>query len=186
MVRVATRLALTVVGRSNYDRECQLTAGLLLGMGWRVGLVILRVRADGPGLDLLVEFFDQYRVHYGEAADPKRTAAWLAGQLRAGRLRALVAELDGGGAGFLTSAVIPASLRLGEFWVVRDLFVKPEARRAGAARALLDQIIEEARAAGALRVSLQTEPENAPALALYTAAGFRPVEGLTTLAVSVD
>jgi hypothetical protein len=30
-------------------------------------------------------------------------------------------------------------------------------------------------------VSLQTEPDNAPALALYTAAGFQPVNGLTLL-----
>ncbi|WP_436523718.1 GNAT family N-acetyltransferase [Actinoplanes sp. HUAS TT8] len=141
------------------------------------------MRAGDAGFGWLVGLFDEYRVHYGEESEPARTEAWLAGQLRAGRLRASVAELDGVGAGFLTSAVMPASLRLGEFWVVRDLFVRPGGRRGGVGRALLDQVVTEAREAGAVRVSLQTEPGNGPALGLYEAAGFRPVEGLTSLSL---
>ncbi|GAA2880783.1 hypothetical protein Acy02nite_20630 [Actinoplanes cyaneus] len=141
---------------------------------------------DGEAVfDRLVELFDEYRVHYGEEADPARTAAWLAAQLRTGRLRASVAERDGRGIGFLTSVVMPASLRLGEFWAVRDVFVRPDCRRSGAGRALVEQVLAEARAAGAVRVSLQTEPENTAALALYRSIGFRPVEGLTGLSLSL-
>ncbi|GIE86759.1 GNAT family N-acetyltransferase [Actinoplanes regularis] len=149
-----------------------------------MGLTITRVDADGPEFSALVDLFDEYRVHYGETSDPGRTAAWLADQLGSGQLRACTAALaDHPAVGFITSAVLPASLRLATFWLVRDLFVRPAHRGAGAARALLGHVTTEARAAGALRVSLQTELDNFPALALYSAAGFRPVDGLTSLSL---
>ncbi len=149
-----------------------------------MGSTITRVDAGGPEFGALVDLFDEYRVHYGETSDPGRTATWLSDQLESGRLRACTAALDGHGAvGFITSAVLPASLRLATFWLVRDLFVRPVHRGAGAARALLDHVITEARAAGALRLSLQTELDNVPALALYSAAGFRPVDGLNNLSL---
>ena len=121
--------------------------------------------------------FDEYRVHYGQPADVARTHAWLTDQVTAGHLRLADAADDG----FVTVAVLPASLTLGQAWLVRDLYVPPRARRRGVARALLNHVVEEARAAGAVRVSLQTESDNISALALYASAGFRPVPGLEML-----
>ncbi|MEV6299449.1 GNAT family N-acetyltransferase [Actinoplanes sp. NPDC051861] len=126
--------------------------------------------------------FDDYRVHYGEPAEPERTRVWLASQITGHRLR-LAATLPGG---LITYTVMPASLRLASFYAVRDLFVALDHRRSGIARALLDHVVAEAKAEGALRVSLQTEPDNAAALALYAAAGFRPVEGLTSLNLTLS
>jgi ribosomal protein S18 acetylase RimI-like enzyme len=125
--------------------------------------------------------FDDYRVHYGQPSDVARTHAWLTDQVTSGRLR-LAAAAD---QGFVTVAVMPASLTLGEAWMVRDLYVSPPARRRGVARALLAHVVDEARAAGARRVSLQTESDNASALALYASAGFRPVPGLEMLNLSL-
>ena len=76
---------------------------------------------------------------------------------------------------------MPASLMLGTAWVIRDLYVAPQYRRSGIARALLQHVVGHARAAGAYRVSLQTEAGNTPALRLYTAAGFQAVDGLQLL-----
>jgi ribosomal protein S18 acetylase RimI-like enzyme len=76
---------------------------------------------------------------------------------------------------------IPASLMLGTAWSIRDLYVAPQQRRCGIARALLQHVVGEASAAGASRVSVQTEADNAAALRLYTAAGFQPVSGLELL-----
>ncbi len=81
----------------------------------------------------------------------------------------------------ITTAVIPASLTLRTAWLIRDLFVDPNQRRSGAARALLLHVIETARAEGALRLSLQTEPDNAAALSLYGSLGFTQVDDLVTL-----
>lgn len=49
---------------------------------------------------------------------------------------------------------------------------RPEARRRGVARTLLQTLAEHACELGATRLYLQVENENAPALALYAAAGF--------------
>lgn len=53
-----------------------------------------------------------------------------------------------------------------------EIFVRPEARRTGLGRALLDAILRTARDAGAGAVHLGVYPDNHPALALYRAAGF--------------
>jgi ribosomal protein S18 acetylase RimI-like enzyme len=149
-------------------------------------MLIVTVRPEQDEFVAAAGVFDDYRVHYGQAADPERTRAWLSGQLASGRLEMAVAVRDGELAGMITSAVQPASLRLGVFVHVQDLFVKPEARRAGVAHALLDHVIAGAKAAGALRVSLRTEDDNRPALELYTAAGFEPVTGLTPLSLPIS
>ncbi|MBL7254083.1 GNAT family N-acetyltransferase [Paractinoplanes lichenicola] len=125
--------------------------------------------------------FDEYRVHYGFPSAPHDTQAWLTEQVTSGRF-AVAAALDSETVrGFVTTAVLPASLTLGTAWLVRDLFVPPRARRRGVARALLAHVVTAARTAGARRVSLQTETDNEPALTLYAAAGFHPVTGLDML-----
>jgi ribosomal protein S18 acetylase RimI-like enzyme len=96
----------------------------------------------------------------------------------------IVAAIQAGQAcGFITTTVMPASLMLGTAWSVRDLYVAPQRRRSGIARALLQHVVDDARAAGAYRVSLQTEAGNTSALRLYTEAGFQPVSGLEVLSL---
>jgi GNAT superfamily N-acetyltransferase len=141
------------------------------------------VRDLHPGDELLspvAALFDDYRVHYGFTREPSRTGAWLRDQLETGRL-ALAAT--SGVTGFITTVALPASLRLAEFRQVRDLYVAPPHRRAGVARALLTHAAGQARDAGAVRLSLQTEHDNGAALQLYRAMGFEPVEGLTLLSL---
>jgi ribosomal protein S18 acetylase RimI-like enzyme len=55
--------------------------------------------------------------------------------------------------------------------------ILPEARGQGGGRALLDAILEHARAGGAHKVELEVWTDNARAIALYVSAGFE-VEGL--------
>jgi ribosomal protein S18 acetylase RimI-like enzyme len=96
----------------------------------------------------------------------------------------IVAAIQAGQArGFITTTVTPASLMLGTAWSIRDLYVAPQCRRSGIARALLQYVVDGARAVGAYRVSLQTEAGNTAALGLYMAAGFQPVSGLELLSL---
>jgi ribosomal protein S18 acetylase RimI-like enzyme len=98
----------------------------------------------------------------------------------------IAAAIDAGQAcGFITTTVMPASLMLGTAWSIRDLYVAPQHRRSGIAHALLQHVLNDARAAGANRVSVQTEADNVPALGLYTAVGFQPVSGLELLNLSL-
>ncbi len=83
--------------------------------------------------------------------------------------------------GLATSHEVPASLVMGRFWQLRDLYVLPESRRGGVAGALLSAVRGAAVAAGATRLSLVTESDNLPALSLYRQRGFTSVEGLVSL-----
>jgi GNAT superfamily N-acetyltransferase len=129
----------------------------------------------------LAELFDEYRVHYGEASDAARSASWLDENLSQGRLHAFVAECGGRLIGFAIAVELPASLRLTHFWQIRDLFVVPKHRRLGVARTLLASVREAAIASGALRLVVQTEDDNDPALRLYTNSGYAPITGYRSL-----
>ena len=59
-------------------------------------------------------------------------------------------------------------------------------RRRGVARALVGAVGQAATAAGAIRLSVQTEPGNIAALQLYRACGFVAVEDLQTLALPLQ
>jgi ribosomal protein S18 acetylase RimI-like enzyme len=61
--------------------------------------------------------------------------------------------------------------------------VVPGARHRGVARALVGAVCQAATAAGAIRLSVQTEPSNIAALQLYRTSGFAPVEDIQILAL---
>ncbi len=139
----------------------------------------------GAQIAELANAFDAYRAHYGEAIEAGASAQWLADNLELGRLTAYIAEIEGELVGFATTLDVPASLRLGHYWQVRDLFVVPNRRRLGIARALLDFIRSSATSAGALRLAVQTEGDNSAARQLYEASGFAPVDGYLGLTLTL-
>jgi GNAT superfamily N-acetyltransferase len=132
-------------------------------------------------LAAFASIFDAYRNHYDEEIEPGRSASWLAHQLQTGRLHSFVAHDGSATVGFATSIEVPASLRLGHWWQIRDLFVLPEHRRRGIAVALLDAVRAAADASGALRLGLQTEEGNEAALAVYRRAGYVAATGYLNL-----
>lgn len=134
--------------------------------------------------------FSHYRRHYGESPDADdRTIGWLTDMVRSGMLTIYTASVgsaaDASPIGLATAHATPASLAMGRFWQLRDLYVLPGSRRRGAAAALVDAVREAALAAGAQRLSLVTEPDNHAALGLYRRLGFRPVEGLASLSLDL-
>jgi GNAT superfamily N-acetyltransferase/broad-specificity NMP kinase len=135
------------------------------------------------GFASFVELFDRYRVHYGQPPDRDRSERWLIDATTSGPMRAFLARVDGAPAGICLIVICPASLALSEFWIVRDVYVDPQWRGKGVARALLDNVRAAAEARGALRLTLQTEDDNKAALRLYERYGFRPTTGLRHLSL---
>ena len=125
----------------------------------------------------IADVFDQYRAHYGEEADTEGSSAWLQRNISDGVLRAFTADSNGEMIGLALTMTIPASVRLGHYWLIKDVFVVPQWRRVGIARALLSHIHSAAVSAGALRLVVQTEADNSNALRLYEGSGFDAIEG---------
>jgi ribosomal protein S18 acetylase RimI-like enzyme len=142
------------------------------------------IRLTGPGHPLFAEaaeLLDQYRQHYGANPAPEPVGDWIGDLVTTGRMRVYVAGPGTRVDGICTVAAIPAALTLRTVWLIRDLYVDPDARRSGVARALLAHVAEAAGAEGAHRLSLQTEADNAGALELYAKAGFEPVRDVALL-----
>ena len=133
------------------------------------------------------ELFDKYRAHYGgsNTEDDRSSYTWLSEMVRAGKLRVFVADFDGQAIGLATAHEVPASITMRTFWQLRDLYVVPDSRRRGAGRALVLSVKAAAESAGAIRISLVTEPDNAAALALYDSHGFVPIEGVISLSLEL-
>lgn len=147
---------------------------------------VMACTSDGD-LATAAVLFDQYRQHYGArpGADG-RSYGWLTEMVGSEVLSVYTACRSGAPpVGLATAHVAPASLALGQFWQLRDLFVIPASRRLGVAAALVRAVRDAALAAGATRLSLTTEPDNDGALGLYRDLGFRPVEGLVSLSLDL-
>jgi GNAT superfamily N-acetyltransferase len=153
-------------------------------------MVPVRVTAlTEPAAEQLVavaEVFDQYRRHYGQPVVAGQTLAWLSDHTSNRRLSVFVAHVGEDLAGLATTVALPASLRLGCSWQLRDLYVVPGARRRGVARGIVGVVRQAATAAGAVRLSVQTEPSNTAALQLYRTSGFVPVEDIQILALPLE
>ncbi|NIK59669.1 GNAT family N-acetyltransferase [Kribbella shirazensis] len=95
----------------------------------------------------------------------------------------VVAELDGSPAGAAWARLLTAD-RPGYGYVADDvpeltLGVAPGFRRRGVARAVLSEVIAQARTASYSRLSLSVDPDN-PARKLYESLGFRKVSVVGT------
>jgi ribosomal protein S18 acetylase RimI-like enzyme len=136
------------------------------------------------------DLFNQYRHHYGASPEgDERTLGWLTDMVQSNMLTVYTVSVDSPAdappIGLATAHAIPASLVMGRFWQLRDLYVLPRSRRRGAAAALVSAVRDAALAAGATRLSLVTEADNQAALRLYRRLGFSPVEGLASLSLDL-
>ena len=149
------------------------------GPGPGVALVVRRVRDDERAV--AAALVERAYAEYGARMAPDAWAG-LAGAVRGaladpGAAEWLVAERDGAllGSVFLYPPAVDAygGLTGRAPWPeLRLLAVAPEARGAGAARALMEACVARARAMGAQALGLHTSESMAAARALYASMGF--------------
>jgi ribosomal protein S18 acetylase RimI-like enzyme len=130
--------------------------------------------ADVPDLDAVAALFDAYRQFYEMPADAGRARAYIAERMRENDSIILVAEDEAGTiTGFCQLYPSFCSVLAEPILTLYDLYVRPDARRSGAARALMLAAERHAIEAGAARMDLQTAESNRPAQALYESLGWR-------------
>ena len=64
--------------------------------------------------------------------------------------------------------------RLGDEWEILNLAVGPAGRRRGLGRALVAQVIDDAKAAGGMKIHLEVRDDNQAAIFLYRSCEFFP------------
>ena len=108
---------------------------------------------------------------------PNAFAAELRRHVEAGGIEVLAARLEGRVVGVLVLAFRP-NVSLGEpFASIEDLYVRPQARRRGAGRALLQAAHDRCSSRDISYLEVQVE-ENAAAGAFYEASGYGPEPGV--------
>jgi ribosomal protein S18 acetylase RimI-like enzyme len=134
------------------------------------------VQADVSLLDEIVSLFDGYRQFYGQASDPAAARAFLHERFeRRESVIFLAKSADSHGIGFVQLYPSFSSVALRRLWILNDLFVTPEARRRGVAKALMTCAEAFSRDTGAKGLMLDTAVENLAAQSLYESLGWRRV-----------
>lgn len=124
-------------------------------------------------LDQLAPLFDAYRGFYEQPSDLALARQFLRERIEHDESVIWLAVNDDGAAGFTQLYPTFSSVRAARVWVLNDLYVAASARRQGVAQALLTAAAMFARDAGAIRLELETTPDNGHAQALYESTGWR-------------
>lgn len=141
---------------------------------------MIEISLAGVGdADRIVDLFEAYRDFYQQVPDRAGALAFLEQHLREGTATIFLAleqseEIAVGKqvVGFAQLYPTFSSLSLKSLWILSDLYVKPEARRHGVGRLLLERargLAVETHAAGLM---LQTAQENYRAQSLYESLGW--------------
>ena len=122
-------------------------------------------------IDEIAPLFDAYRRFYGKV-DDLRARSFLEERVARDESVVFVARQQGAAIGFCQLYPCFASVSLTRMFVLYDLFVAPQARRGGAAAALLRAAVDYAASQGAGQLMLQTAVTNLPAQRLYEREGW--------------
>jgi ribosomal protein S18 acetylase RimI-like enzyme len=130
-------------------------------------------QATTADIEALIPLFDGYRQFYKRASDLDGARAFLTKRLERGESIIFLALLDDGTpVGFTQLYPIFSSTAMQRRWLLNDLFVAPEARKAGVGRALLTRAQSHAQESHARGLMLQTAVDNVPAQRLYESLGW--------------
>lgn len=134
------------------------------------------VQAGPADLDQAAPLFDAYRQFYKRPPALDAARRYLAARL-AKRDSVLylgfAPATSSRASGFVHLYPSFDSLAMKPRWILYDLYVAPESRRCGLARALMNRATELARETGASQLALETAKDNLQAQALYEQLGYQ-------------
>jgi GNAT superfamily N-acetyltransferase len=124
-------------------------------------------------VDEVASMFDAYRCWYGKESDPDGARHFISQRLALNESEIFLARQGDMPVGFTQLYPMFSSVSMDHIWILNDLFVAESARRQGIGTILLETAAEFARALGAVRLQLETKPDNKAAQAAYEALGWK-------------
>lgn len=134
------------------------------------------ITAGIPELDSIALLFDAYRQFYSQNSELELSRLFIRERLVNKESVIFLALLDDKPAGFVQLYPSFSSVSMKKMWHLNDLFVEPQMRQKGVARALLKQVECFAKETNALTVKLATAVSNDNAKALYESEGYIKVK----------
>jgi len=150
--------------------------GHCVGGGMEIAMAadIRIARAGRNELDDLVPQFDGYRQFYGQRSDRAAARAFLSERIEHDESVIYMAYTEPREAvGFTQLYPSFSSVSLKPLWILNDLYVRPDIRRGGVGRALLERARQHAVDTGAKGLILSTAVTNEPAQTLYESCGWK-------------
>jgi ribosomal protein S18 acetylase RimI-like enzyme len=124
-------------------------------------------------IEHVASLFDTYRESYGEAPDLGASCTFLRERWIARESVVFIATDPSSEIGPLGFAnLYPLFFRFQRAWLLNDLYVRPEFRRRGIARMLLQRAEKHARETNSAGIVLSTDSNNHAAQRLYDSEGF--------------
>lgn len=148
---------------------------------------ISKVRKYQPSdLNEVARLFNDYRVFYEQNSDIDLATRFISNRMKNSESVIFVADAgDGTLAGLCQLYPTFCSVAAQPIYILYDLFVSPNARRAGIAKQLLQAAIGQGRADGKARVDLTTARQNFSAQALYESLGWKRDDIFYTYSLSI-
>lgn len=133
------------------------------------------VHARPDHVDEIAPMFDAYRCWYGKESDLDGARYFISQRLALNEAEIFFVRQGSTAVGFTQLYPMFSSVSMGRVWILNDLFIDESARRQGVGTILLETAAEFARALGAIRLQLETKPDNAAAQSAYEALGWKQV-----------
>lgn len=129
-------------------------------------------QASIQDVDQLAILFAEYRVFYQQSFDPEAAKQFLKERIINQESMIFIAIDDGKYAGFTQLYPSFSSVGMKKIWILNDLFVAPDHRQKGIARALINHVLGHSKETGRKKVVLSTAYDNFNAQKLYEKLGF--------------
>jgi ribosomal protein S18 acetylase RimI-like enzyme len=117
--------------------------------------------------------FDAYRQFYQKPGDEEAARRFLFARLSKDESVLFLARHEGRAVGFVHLYPVFSSVNLTRQWILNDLYVVPDARKLGVARALMERAQALGEATQANCLTLETAADNVPAQQLYESLGWK-------------
>jgi ribosomal protein S18 acetylase RimI-like enzyme len=124
-------------------------------------------------IDSVVPLFDAYRTFYKQDSNIEAARAFLTERISNNESTIFLAADDNKGYGFAQVYPTFSSVSMNRVLILNDLYVKPEARRIGIAKKLMNAVLELAAEVGAVKIQLETSVDNHEAQQLYEDLGYK-------------